>query len=89
MDKKTFVAVAIAAVVTAGLTFIVTGFLASGQEVVEAGLDAQLETQIRAVIKEELQVDINGETKTYGQAMSLLITEVTAMKATIDVLVAE
>lgn len=83
MDKKTIIAVIIAA----GLTFLVTAFFTSGQEVVQAGLDAQVKEQIREVLQEEMKVDIDGETKTYGQVLSSLHTKVTAMQATIDILV--
>ena len=43
MDIKTIGAIAAAAVIT----FLVTYFLTSGQETVEAGLDAQAKEQIR------------------------------------------
>jgi len=85
MDKKTIVAVIIAA----ALTFLITAFFTSGQEIVEAGLDAQVKEQIREVLREEMIVDIDGETKTYGQVLSSLHTDVTAMKATMDILIAE
>jgi len=85
MDKKTIIAV----IVATALTFLVTAFFTSGQEVVEAGLDAQVKEQIREVLREEMLVDINGETKTYGQVLSILHTKVTAMEATVNVLIAE
>lgn len=71
MDKKTIIAVAIAALVT----FFVTSFLRGGQSVVEAGLDAQTEAAIRLVLREEMVLDLNGETKTYGQALSWIAAE--------------
>lgn len=85
MDWKTIGAVAAAAVVT----FLVTWMLTSGQDVVETGLDAQAKEQIREVLREEMMVDINGETKTYGQVLSSLHTDVTAMKATVDIMIEE
>lgn len=83
MDKKMILPVLIAAIVT----FLATYFLSSGQAVVEAGISAQAKEQIRQVLKEEMQVDINGETKTYGQVLSSLHTQVTALTATVDILI--
>ncbi len=85
MNWKTISAVIGATVVT----FFVTFFITKGTDVVEAGLDAQTKEQIREVLKEEMIVDIDGETKTYGQVLSSLHTKVTAMEATVNVLVAD
>lgn len=83
MDKKTVISTALAVIIT----FAVTWFLTRGEEVVQAGLDAQTAAVIRQVLKEEMQVDINGETKTYSQVLSSLHTKMTAMEATVDVLI--
>ena len=85
MDRKSIIVLIIGVVVT----FVVTFFLTSGQEVVEAGIDAQAKELIREVLREEMTVDINGETLTYGQALTLIHTKVTAMEAAVGVLVAD
>lgn len=60
----------IGAVVASIAMLFITQFLADNK----AGADALTDDQIRAVIKSELDgallVDINGETFTYGQALS-------------------
>ena len=43
--------------------------------------------QIRQVLREEMVVDINGVTLTYGQVLSSLDTKVTALTATVDILI--
>ena len=82
MDWKTIGAVVSASIVT----FLATYFLSAGQEVVEAGLDAQVKEQIRTVLREEMVVDIDGETKTYSQVLSSLHTKMTAVEVTLDIL---
>jgi len=83
MNMKTIIAVAIAAIAT----FLVTYFLTAGTNVVEAGLNAQAKEEIRQVLIEEMVVDIDGKTMTYGQVLSSLHTDMTAMKATVDILI--
>jgi len=85
MSWKTISAVIGAAI----MTFMVTFFMTRGTEVVEAGLDAKTEAQIKKVMEEVMRVDFNGETLTYGQLLSSLDTKVTALTATVGVLVAE
>jgi len=85
MSWKTISAVIGAAI----MTFMVTFFMTRGTEVVEAGLDAKTEAQIKKVMEEVMRVDVNGETLTYGQLLSSLDTKVTALTATVGVLVAE
>lgn len=87
MDRKTIIGAVILAAATAAATFFVTGALTSGQEVVEAGQDAQLKEVIREVLRDEMTVDIDGETKTYGQVLSSLHTSVTVMEAQMGVLI--
>jgi len=82
MDLKTI----IIAIVMVVVTFLATYFMTAGQEVVEAGLTAQFKEQIREVLIEEMVVDIDGETKTYGQVLSLLHTKATAQGAALDAL---
>ena len=46
----------------------------------QAGSDALTEAQISAVIKKEMVVDINGETYTYGQALSKIDHNLTVVQ---------
>ncbi len=83
MNIKTIAAVAVAAIAT----FLVTYFLTVGTNVVEAGLDAKTKDQIREVLREEMTVDIDGETKTYGQVLSSLHTDMAVLNATVAILI--
>ncbi|MEE8598930.1 MAG: hypothetical protein V3S69_05390, partial [Dehalococcoidales bacterium] len=54
-----------------------------------AGTDANNKEQIRNVIREEMQTTIAGETKTYGEALSLMMTNQTTLIATVGEVVKE
>ena len=83
MDKKVIISTTVGVIIT----LVVTLFFTRGEDVVQAGINAKTAETIREVLKEEMQVDINGETKTYGQVLSSLHTKVTANEATLNVLI--
>jgi len=68
------------------VTVIVGGILAALFATFERGTEAEAEDQIRLVIQEELQVVIDGETKTFAEALSGLHTKMTAIEASLKVL---
>jgi hypothetical protein len=67
-------------IVGALATSIVGLAVAWGAGVFKAGTNALTEDQIKSVLQETLVTTINGETKTYGEALSLLSTNQTIMK---------
>ena len=79
-DQKTIISgitgAAIAAIV--GLT------VATFAGVFQRGSDALTEDQIKAVLKETLVTTINGETKTYGEALSLINGQVIVVQTRMD-----
>lgn len=72
------------AIVTAVLVLIATRFVGGGLDTVEAGMDAATIAQIETVLDEKMVTTINGETKTYGEALSLISTEQAVMKNQLD-----
>ena len=68
MDKKTIISAILGAIIT-GIVMIA---LASFAGVFQAGSDALTEAQIKVVLKETLVTTINGETKTFSEALSLI-----------------
>jgi len=76
MDKKTLIATAAGALVTLAVGAAFGWFTG----VFERGTDALTEDQIRKVLVEENVAIINGETMTYGEALSKISTEQAVMK---------
>lgn len=68
MDKKTIIATAGGALVT----LIIGAVFASLMGTFERGSDALTEDSIKKVLEETLVTTINGETKTYGEALSII-----------------
>ena len=83
--KSKFLWPAVTAVVSVVVTAMATYFVVTFNK----GQDAAEAEAIRAVLREEMTVDVAGETKTYGQVLSELHTKMTVMEATMDVLVEE
>lgn len=77
MDKKTIIAVAGSAIVTLLVTTIIGSLLG----VFARGSDALTEDKIKAVLEETMVTTINGETKTYGEALSLINSKQITLEA--------
>ena len=76
-------------VVTAAVTAVVLGLGGWALGVFNAGSDAIDKEQIRTVLREELQTTINGETKTYGEALSAISSNQIMLIATVGEVVNE
>ncbi len=76
-------------ILTAVATAIVLGGGSLAIGIFNAGTDANNKEQIRNVIREEMQTTIAGETKTYGEALSLMMTNQTTLIATVGEVVKE
>ena len=85
LTKNKFFAPGITAVITMVLTGLASYFIMTFNK----GQDAAQAEAIRAVLQEEMQVEIDGETKTYGQVLSSLHTKVTVIETTVDILIEE
>ena len=83
MDKKTLITTAGTAVVTLLVTAIVGSFLG----VFDRGQQALTEDQIKAVLEETQVTVIDGQTKTYGEALSLMNERQVRMDATLQALI--
>jgi len=83
VDKKTL----ITTIASVTVTLLVTAIVGSLLGVFQRGSDALTEDQIKAVLKETQVTVIDGETKTYGEALSLINEEQVRMKATLEALI--
>ena len=81
MDRKAIIGIVV--------TFIVTLVLSQLWARVERGGDAQTEDAIRKVLNEEMQIVVDGETKTFKEAFSTVYTKVVVMEATVGALIEE
>jgi len=82
MDQKTIITTGVAAAVT----LIVTLVVGSVAGVFARGTEALTEDQIKDVLKDVMVADFNGETLTYGQALSKIDSRLTSMEAALTVL---
>jgi FlaG/FlaF family flagellin (archaellin) len=85
VDKKTLLAAFVGAIVT-GFAGVVLAWVFG---VFSAGSDALSEAQIKKVLQETQTTVINGETKSYGEALSIISTNQAVMKATLEALTEE
>lgn len=76
MDRKQLISIV--------ATFLVTAVLATLLSTYQRGSQALTEDQIKDVLAETQVTVINGETKTYGEALSIINDEQVRMKATIE-----
>ena len=71
------------------VTALVTHYVTKGVESVEDGADALAKQEMRTIIKEELdarnQVRIEGETLTYGEALSKISSDVSKLTTTMTI----
>jgi hypothetical protein len=82
MISKTVFSNVIVAIITA-LILALSGWAAG---VFKAGEDALTEQQIKAVMMEIMKADIDGETLTYGQALSRIDSRLSTMEGALETL---
>lgn len=80
MQVKKSVGHLITAASTAVVVLLVTTFTGDGLEKLEQGEDAATADQIKSVLEETMVVQIDGETKTYGEVLSSLHTRMTRLE---------
>jgi len=88
-DKKSLIGNAVTGVVAIVGTLVITNMFTAAEEGSEA-LEAQrITTIVEAAIEKQMKVTIDGQTYTYGEALSKIHTEQVAITAAFEVLTAD